>query len=55
VVGPGLIGGAFLKLLIERKNFLAEQLHTRIKIIGLVDINKMVFHEKGIELEKLAG
>ena len=51
VVGPGLIGGAFLKLLIERKNFLAEQLHTRIKIIGLVDINKMVFHEKGIELE----
>jgi bifunctional aspartokinase / homoserine dehydrogenase 1 len=51
VVGPGLVGSAFLKLLVDRKSYIENQLHSKIRIIGLMDINGMLFNDKGIGLQ----
>jgi bifunctional aspartokinase / homoserine dehydrogenase 1 len=51
LVGPGLVGSAFLKLIIERSKFVAEHIHANIRIVGLISRKKMIFDEKGIKIK----
>ena len=51
LIGPGMVGGALLKLILERKQFLAEQSHTNIKVVGVMDIDKMYCDENGIDVK----
>ncbi len=50
LIGPGMVGSAFLKLIIERSNYVAEHVHANIKIVGLLNRQKMIFDESGIDL-----
>ncbi len=50
LVGTGLVGGALLKIIHERKEFIAEKIHAKLKVIGLINIDNMLMNEKGIEL-----
>ncbi|MFA5805774.1 MAG: bifunctional aspartate kinase/homoserine dehydrogenase I [Melioribacteraceae bacterium] len=50
LIGPGMVGSAFLKLIIERSNYVAEHVHANIKIVGLLNRQKMIFNESGIDL-----
>lgn len=50
LIGPGMVGGAFLKLIIERSNYVAEHVHAKIKVVGLLNRQKMIFDENGIDL-----
>ena len=45
-----MVGSAFLKLIIERSNYVAEHVHANIKIVGLLNRQKMIFDESGIDL-----
>ncbi len=51
LIGPGLVGSAFLKLIIERSNYVAEHVHAKIKIVGLMNRKNMFFDESGIDLK----
>ncbi|MBI5730966.1 MAG: bifunctional aspartate kinase/homoserine dehydrogenase I [Ignavibacteriales bacterium] len=50
LLGPGMVGSAFLKLIIERSNYVAEHVHANIKIVGLLNRQKMIFNETGFDL-----
>ncbi len=50
-VGTGLVGGALLKLIYERGSFIEDEIHTHLKVAGLINIDKMMFDEKGINLK----
>ncbi len=50
LIGPGMVGSAFLNLIIERSNYVAEHVHAKIKIAALLNRKKMVFDENGIDL-----
>ncbi len=51
LVGPGLVGSALLRLLIDRNVYVSDKLHTNIKVAGLLNRKKMFFDEKGIDLK----
>jgi bifunctional aspartokinase / homoserine dehydrogenase 1 len=51
LVGPGMVGGALLKLISERSQFLAEKIHTSINLVGVMDIDKMIYNENGINIK----
>jgi len=51
LIGPGMVGSALLKLILERNAFLAEQTHTNIKVVGVMDIDKMYYDENGIDVK----
>jgi len=51
LIGPGMVGSAFLKLIIERSNYVAEHVHANIKVVGLLNRQNMIFDEKGIDLK----
>lgn len=50
LIGPGMVGSAFLKLIIERSGYVAEHVHANIKIVGLLNRQKMIFDAAGIDL-----
>jgi bifunctional aspartokinase / homoserine dehydrogenase 1 len=50
LIGPGMVGGALLKIISERKQFLAEKIHANIKLVGVMDIDKMFYDESGIDI-----
>ncbi len=50
LIGPGKVGSAFIRLLLERNNYVTEYLHANIKIVGLLNRQKMAFDENGIDL-----
>lgn len=50
LIGPGMVGSAFLKLIIERSNYVAEHAQAKIKIVGLLNRQKMIFDDSGIDL-----
>lgn len=50
LIGPGMVGSAFLNLIIERSNYVAEHVHAKIKIVGLLNRQKMILEEAGIDL-----
>lgn len=50
LIGPGMVGGALLKIISERKQFLAEKIHANIKLVGVMDIDKMIYDENGIDI-----
>jgi len=52
LAGCGLIGGTFLQQLKENLPFLRKQRRMDIKLIGLANVEKMVFDEKGLSLER---
>ena len=50
LIGPGMVGSAFLKLIVERSSYVAEHIHADIKVAGLLNSKKMFFDESGIDL-----
>lgn len=50
VVGPGNVGGAFLKLLDERKDYLQKRELANINVVGLLNSKKMIINESGIKI-----
>ncbi len=54
LAGTGLIGSTLLRQLKENLAFLRKQRRVDIKLIGLANVNRMYFDEKGISLERWA-
>jgi aspartokinase/homoserine dehydrogenase 1 len=50
IVGVGLIGKALIAQIAKQSNFLKTQKGTDLKIIGISNSQKMLFHEDGIDL-----
>ena len=40
LIGPGLVGSAFLNLIMERSQFVSEHIHTNIKVVGIMNKQK---------------
>ncbi len=51
LVGPGLVGSALFRLLLDRNVYVSDRLHTNINIAGMLNRKKMFFSENGIELK----
>lgn len=51
MIGTGLVGGELFNLIRAEKEALESKLNTRLKFIGIADSRKMLFDEKGINLE----
>lgn len=51
-VGPGLIGSTLLHQMNNQTNFMTEEYSLQLNLIGLSDIDKMLFKQKGIDLKK---
>ena len=51
LVGAGLIGGTLLNQIEEQMGFLKNKKSLNLKIVGLADIDHMVFDKNGINLE----
>lgn len=49
LIGPGMVGSAFLRLMVERSNYIAEHLNANIKVVGLLNRKKMFFDDNGID------
>ncbi|MCX6169286.1 MAG: bifunctional aspartate kinase/homoserine dehydrogenase I [Ignavibacteriales bacterium] len=49
LVGPGLVGSALLRLLVDRNVYVSDRLRTKINVTGLMNRKKMFFDESGIE------
>jgi len=45
------VGGALLKLICERSEFIAGQIKSNLKVVGLINIEKMIFDEDGVNLK----
>ena len=52
VIGAGHVGGSFLDLLAEGKIYMINNVHVKVRVAGIADIYKMIFDEKGINLNK---
>lgn len=48
MIGTGLVGGAFIKVVKDRADFVAKNHYTKVNIIGLANIDTMHFNEDGI-------
>ncbi|MEW6701997.1 MAG: bifunctional aspartate kinase/homoserine dehydrogenase I [Bacteroidota bacterium] len=53
LVGTGLVGSAFLRLILDRNSYVAEHIHANLKVVGLANSKKMIFDENGIDLSNL--
>ena len=51
LIGPGKVGSAFLKLILERNLYVSEHIHTNIKVVGIMNKQKMFFDENGIDIQ----
>lgn len=51
IVGVGLIGQTLLRQIQAQKEYLFRELSLEIKVVGLANSKKMLFEEKGIDLE----
>lgn len=51
MIGTGLVGSELFNLIRAEKEALESKLNTRLKFIGIADSRKMLFDEKGINLE----
>jgi len=51
LIGPGMVGSAFLNLIMERSLFVSEHIHTNIKVVGIMNKQKMFFDENGIDIQ----
>jgi len=51
LVGTGLIGGELLAQVNRQKDFLTIQRSVKIKVVGMADIDRMIFNIKGISLD----
>lgn len=50
LIGPGKVGSAFLKLILERNLYVSEHIHTDIKVAGIMNKQKMFFNERGVDI-----
>jgi bifunctional aspartokinase / homoserine dehydrogenase 1 len=50
LIGPGLVGSTLLDLLQDQEEYARTALHTRFKVVGITNSQKMIFDEKGIDL-----
>lgn len=50
LVGPGLVGGELLKLILDEDEYIKKSLNIRLKLVGLGNSKKMLFDEKGIDV-----
>ena len=48
IIGTGLVGSAFMEVVKTRADFVAKNHSTKINIIGIANIDKMLFDENGI-------
>jgi bifunctional aspartokinase / homoserine dehydrogenase 1 len=59
IVGTGNVGAKFLGQLQQQLNFLLQQMHLQVRVVGLSNSRKMLVNEEGIDLknwkEKLDG
>ena len=51
ITGPGNVGAKLLEQLKKQLNFLQEQMHLQVRVIGLSNSRKMLIDEEGISLE----
>ncbi|MBN2030847.1 bifunctional aspartate kinase/homoserine dehydrogenase I [bacterium] len=52
IMGTGLIGGTLLEQIKNQKRFLLKERALDLKIVGIGNVERMVFDETGIELER---
>jgi aspartokinase/homoserine dehydrogenase 1 len=55
LVGTGLIGSELLRQLSKQADYIANQLFTDIRVIGIADIDRMLIAEEGIPLKSWYG
>ncbi|MHB9039235.1 MAG: homoserine dehydrogenase family protein [Melioribacteraceae bacterium] len=51
LVGPGMVGSAFLDLIVKRKSYLSERYNIKINLSGLMNRKKMLYEKSGIDPE----
>jgi aspartokinase/homoserine dehydrogenase 1 len=51
VAGVGNVGSRLLAQLTQQKNYLEEQLHLQVRVVGIANSKKMVFNEEGVDLQ----
>ncbi len=51
IAGPGKVGSAFLRLVAERKEYLAARYNAKAKIAGIINSSKMLFKNDGFDLQ----
>ena len=52
IIGAGNVGGSFLDLLSKGKIYMINNVHVKIRVAGIANIYKMIFEEKGVNLNK---
>jgi len=52
LVGFGVIGQGFAKVLLRKQNMLTEKYGLKIKVVSISDISGTAIDEKGIDLRK---
>ncbi|MFN2439164.1 MAG: bifunctional aspartate kinase/homoserine dehydrogenase I, partial [Chitinophagaceae bacterium] len=52
ITGTGNVGAKLLGQLKQQLNFLQQQLHLQVRVVGLSNSRKMLINEKGIDLNK---
>lgn len=51
MIGVGLVGGALLKMIQDRRDYLDKELGVRVKVVGLANSRTMLFDEEGVALD----
>lgn len=49
LVGPGMVGRAFLELIVKRRSYLSERYNVKINLSGLMNRKNMLFEKAGID------
>ncbi len=52
LVGTGLVGGALLDYITQKRDYLESVLHTRLNLIAVANSKKMYFNEAGIKTDE---
>jgi len=52
IIGTGNVGGKLLGQIQQQLNFLQQQIHLQLRVIGLSNSRKMTFKEEGIDADK---
>ena len=52
IIGTGNVGGKLLGQIQQQLNFLQQQMHLQLRVIGLSNSRKMTFKEEGIDADK---
>ena len=50
IIGTGLVGGAFIEYLRDKREYLSDELHTHTNLIGVANSKKMLLAQNGIDL-----